>query len=807
MLLRESVIDLGPGMVLAGRYQIRRVLGKGATGVVLEADDRVSRSLVALKVFKREIASDERWQEIVGSELRHARLLQHPNVCRVFDASEADGYRFLSMEYANGGSLRQRLRDGAADRTEEERVAEGRAVVSGLGAIHAAGIIHRDVKPDNVLRMEDGRLVLTDFGLAVAPGQTTFVSGYSGAVGTPSYMAPEVALGGDATMASDVFSLGVILHEIFFDRRPDWDTTKRGRFLKSPLKPDSTRLQKAMARVCAACLEELAPRRLQNAGEVKKHFERAVLGRTGTLLEVVRTSRWGLLVGLAVVSALTGGVVYLLQGADGPVQAEITGTPVDWQANAKLVARKEGRVRCITVGPELNTVRVILAAPAAAEVINLADGSSQPWPVAPELFAHGCPQWSDDGRTVAFLGGPRFADIMVSTHPDGSAARRLTEGYAPRWLPGGRELVFAHGRQRVGVTDMNGFAQILPDGAQPGESLVEFGVSGDGSRLAVLYRQVLSDRSAVVLYTFPGWKQEARIEVSGKLSRVLFGRDRELFAIMEESSGHTLALITRDGDVVRRGKLADTRLSHFLFLGAGPVAVTQRHTVTALVRTPAEEEREVLVAPALGRISTDSTGEHTVMERQLEDGRWIITGYDLHADRVVRLTDGPLDREPLLLPGSRELVFVQGAARKRVRACSLRAPSQCRTFLELTEPAAYLLGVSPDGKQLAHAWLQGAQYRLRIAGPGGETRDLGPLTTPCRLRWPSGERLWVFERAAQGEAWVEMNPATGVATGRREPAGELDAELCPNPTQAQGRGVLRLVPRSVTSLYQLSRAP
>jgi serine/threonine protein kinase len=261
MLLRETVIELTPGSVLAERFQIRRVVGKGATGVVLEADDRVSRSLVALKVFKPEIATDERWQEIVGSELRHARKIQHPNVCRIYDAGDADGYRFLSMEFATGGTLRQRIKEGGPQRTDEERIADARAVVNGLAAIHEAGIIHRDVKPDNVLRMEDGRLVVTDFGLAIAPGQTTFMSGYSGAVGTPSYMAPEVALGGDATMASDVFSLGVILHELFFDRRPEWETTKRGRFLKPPGEKPRSRLQKSMMRLCCECLEELAPRR------------------------------------------------------------------------------------------------------------------------------------------------------------------------------------------------------------------------------------------------------------------------------------------------------------------------------------------------------------------------------------------------------------------------------------------------------------------------------------------------------------------------------------------------------------------
>ena len=292
----------------------------------------MSRSLVALKVFKPEIATDDRWQEIVGSELRHARRLSHPNVCRVFDAGEADGYRFLSMEYAPGGSLRQRLKDaamatdgGGGARPMEERVADGRAVVDGLAAIHGAGIIHRDVKPDNVLRMDDGRLVVTDFGLAVAPGTTTFMSGYSGAVGTPSYMAPEVALGGDATMASDVFAVGVILHEIFFGRRPEWETTKRGRFVKPPAIRKGSRIERSMSRLCLECLEPLAPRRPQSAGELKKKYERAVLGRYGTFKGAMKAGKWGLVVGLVLAVAASGTVAWLSRRSSEIEQATIVG--------------------------------------------------------------------------------------------------------------------------------------------------------------------------------------------------------------------------------------------------------------------------------------------------------------------------------------------------------------------------------------------------------------------------------------------------------------------------------------------------
>ena len=123
------------------------------------------------------------------------------------------------------------------------------------------------------------------------------MSGYSGAVGTPSYMAPEVALGGDATMASDVFAVGVILHEIFFGRRPEWDTTKRGRFVKPPAVRKGARIERSMARLCLECLEPLAPRRPQTAGEVKKKYERAVLGRYGTFKGAMKAGKWGIVAG------------------------------------------------------------------------------------------------------------------------------------------------------------------------------------------------------------------------------------------------------------------------------------------------------------------------------------------------------------------------------------------------------------------------------------------------------------------------------------------------------------------------------
>src|SRR3954447_3100468 len=215
---RERAPEVKPGDLLAGRYQIEAMIGKGGSGVVLRAYDRVSATVVAVKVLKPGLTHDPRWEKRFQRELRLGRPVRHPNVCRIFDIGDADGYRFLTMEYATGGTLRDLLKKTQALRPLVERLADAMFVTAGLAAIHAAGIVHRDVKPDNVLRMEDGRFVLSDFGLATYLPDSTMVSVF---VGTPHYMAPEVREGDPATTRSDVWSLGVVLHEIFFGKRPE----------------------------------------------------------------------------------------------------------------------------------------------------------------------------------------------------------------------------------------------------------------------------------------------------------------------------------------------------------------------------------------------------------------------------------------------------------------------------------------------------------------------------------------------------------------------------------------------------------
>src|SRR4051812_19903908 len=272
-ITREHAPEVQPGDILAGRYQIEAVLGKGGSGVVLRAFDRVSATVVAVKVLKPALTHDPRWEKRFSRELRIGRPIQHPNVCRIFDIGDADGYRFLTMEFATGGTLRDLIKKNEPLRPLPERLADASDVIAGLAAIHRAGIVHRDVKPDNMLRMEDGRLALSDFGLAADLPDSTMVSVF---VGTPHYMAPEVREGDPATTRSDVWSLGVVLHEIFSGKRPERRNSRSGASVsRAAASKTSSTVERAMIALCERCLTDDPAERPADANAVQRMFESA----------------------------------------------------------------------------------------------------------------------------------------------------------------------------------------------------------------------------------------------------------------------------------------------------------------------------------------------------------------------------------------------------------------------------------------------------------------------------------------------------------------------------------------------------
>jgi serine/threonine-protein kinase len=203
-----------PGQLLAGRYRIVELLGRGGMGEVYRADDLTLGQPVALK-FLPDTANDEQILARFHNEVRIARRVSHPNVCRVYDIGEAEGRHFLSMEYVDGEDLASLLR--RIGRLPQDKALDvARRVCAGLAAAHAKGVLHRDLKPANVMLDGGGNILITDFGLAAVVGQIADGDVRSG---TPAYMAPEQLENREVTIRSDVYALGLLLYEIFTGKR------------------------------------------------------------------------------------------------------------------------------------------------------------------------------------------------------------------------------------------------------------------------------------------------------------------------------------------------------------------------------------------------------------------------------------------------------------------------------------------------------------------------------------------------------------------------------------------------------------
>src|ERR1017187_7613844 len=213
----SSSVDEGrflPGRVVAGRYRIAGLLGRGGMGEVYRATDLTLGQAVALKFLPETTASDDRALARFYNEVRIARQVTHPNVCRVYDVGVTEGLHYISMEYVDGedlGSLLRRIGRLPVDKAVET----ARKLCAGLGAAHEKGVLHRDLKPANVMIDGRGQVIIMDFGLAGLAEQL------QGDVrsGTPAYMSPEQLAGTEVTVKSDIYALGLLLYELFTGKR------------------------------------------------------------------------------------------------------------------------------------------------------------------------------------------------------------------------------------------------------------------------------------------------------------------------------------------------------------------------------------------------------------------------------------------------------------------------------------------------------------------------------------------------------------------------------------------------------------
>ena len=246
-----------PGTIIAGRYRLVSLIGRGGMGEVFRAEDMKLGHPVALKFLPSDVAGDPATLERLYAEVRIGRQISHPNVCRLYDIVEVEGYRFIAMEYVDGEDLASLLRR-IGNLTPAKALDIARGLCAGLAAVHERGVIHRDLKPGNVMIDGRGRPRITDFGLATVSDQSGTSTGFAG---TPPYMAPEQFEGKEASVRSDIYALGLILYEMFTGKRIFNGSVSEIIAQQKSSKPLSVTsrlraIDPAVERVVLRCLEE-----------------------------------------------------------------------------------------------------------------------------------------------------------------------------------------------------------------------------------------------------------------------------------------------------------------------------------------------------------------------------------------------------------------------------------------------------------------------------------------------------------------------------------------------------------------------
>jgi len=263
---------LQPGTLLGGRYEILELLGEGGMGAVYKARDTAVDRVIALKLIRPDLAGNPAILQRFKQELVLSRQVTHRNVVRIYDLGEADGLQFITMEYVEGQDLRSMLRkQGKFPAAEAIAITE--QIIAGLQATHAEGVIHRDLKPGNIMRDPQGRIVVMDFGLARTEGgdgmtQTGMM------VGTMEYMSPEQAQAQPVDLRSDLYTVGLIFYELLSGNTPFKADSALASLLKrtqeraTPVSDVERSVPRPLSAIVAKCLERDPAERYQNAQQI-----------------------------------------------------------------------------------------------------------------------------------------------------------------------------------------------------------------------------------------------------------------------------------------------------------------------------------------------------------------------------------------------------------------------------------------------------------------------------------------------------------------------------------------------------------
>ncbi len=459
-------------------YKLMDCIGKGGMGEVYAAEDSKLHRKVALKVLPQDLAGESERRARFEREAQVIAALNHPNIVTVFSVDEAEGVHFLTMELVQGKTLGALIDNQGMTLTRILELAT--PLADALAAAHDKGILHRDLKPDNIMVSDDGRLKVLDFGLAKLRENlttdepetqlpTASITGEGRIVGTVAYMSPEQAEGKALDARSDIFSLGIILYEMATGRRPfAGDTAMSTLSAIIREEPQSITdlnrsLPRYLGRVIKRCLAKDPQRRYGNAREVYNELlELREELDSGELLPAVgilpqargKSKFWiGMIAGAAVV-ALAAVSFFQLRPATGtggaaPILTSLSRVTDGAGIEADPSLSPDGR-SVVYISDAAGNMDLYLQRVEGGNAINLTEGSDE---------ADFVPQFSPDGERIVFGSRRDGGGIFVMGGMGGSVTRLTDEGFEPTWSADGEEILYAthfifDPRSRSGISQL-----------------------------------------------------------------------------------------------------------------------------------------------------------------------------------------------------------------------------------------------------------------------------------------------------------------------------------------------------------------
>ena len=768
-------------------YEIIEQLGEGGMGVVYKARDTRLNRFVALKVLPHDKVADAERKRRFIQEAQAASALNHANIVTIYDIDQDGGVDFIAMEYVAGKTLDRLIPKSGLRLAEVLKYAI--QIANALARAHAAGIIHRDIKPGNIMVTPEGGVKVLDFGLAkltersdeddaTATTHAAPITDEGSIVGTVAYMAPEQAEGLKVDARSDIFSFGVVLYEMATGRQAFRGDTKMStlaavlRQEAAPLREVAADAPRDLEKIVSRCLRKDPNRRFQNMSDVavaldelKEESESGKLETTPAPARHVTVTPRLAMVALAVVAIAAGAAWWLIRSRapaseSGPVLTRLVADP---GLNEDPALSPDGKLLAYASDRGGNgSLDIWVRQLAGGDPLRLTDDPADDYE----------PVFSPDGSQIAFRSERDGGGIYVVSVFGGQARRIARQGRHPRYSPAGDQIAYSVGESSTAAAQMF----VVPtDGGAPRQLQPEFYQAGhpiwspDGKHLFFNGRRNADVAALVDLWVTPVEGGEAiRTNAAAVLTKAKIsfdytvapaiwesGPDRIIFS---GSSGYTTNLWEVP---ISPGSFQITDPPHRLTFGTGT-------------------ETWPSIAQAGSRIAfADLNTNYHVWSLPLDANAGKVTGEPL------RLTDDPAqERFPFVSADGRKVAFNRSLKAGQYDLWLKELPNGKETPLVLSPAAARYGDISPDGSRVAYQVLENQSLAIyAISAAGGDPER---LCGDCRIPngWSPDAKSFVWETfpnralvlvdlasGRQTEIIKNSNPKYGVSRGRFSPDG------------------------------------